>query len=285
MRSRMLIAVRSAFVLCLAAAMVAGCTSAPGEVAQTPVTTRSPDSSATLTTVDWGVTDGLLSVVVRNDSPHTIRLARAIITATDVRGAAIATASAPTGARCCTILNVAPKREYGLYTYLGAGPAQRVHTVRVAFADFSYGPASTVNTLSTSNAHLDTSGSDASVTATFTLAGPGGPYVAGQAFLVDPRGRLVAVISGRFYCIVANKPLRVRMQLFHPVPAGTRVKTVLGYPVPEEITDTAQDLPTCSQSAAHTGSATRTNAPAKAPITARSSRARSTRPRTAGRSS
>jgi hypothetical protein len=73
---------------------------------------------------------------------------------------------------------------------------------------------------------------DAIVHATFTIAGDASGYVVGQAFLGDRRGRLVGVISGRFYCFADGDRRRVRMQLLHPVPPGTRVLRALAYPVP-----------------------------------------------------
>ncbi len=59
-----------------------------------------------------------------------------------------------------------------------------------------------------------------------------GPYLVGQAILENPAGRLVGVISGRFYCYRDGRRARVRMELLRPAPPRTRVRSVLAYSVP-----------------------------------------------------
>lgn len=182
--------------------------------------------------VRWGGQGTRLAMVVRNPTEVEIRYARVLVTALDAQGQSLGTRSAAPGAKCCTVLGLAPGGEFGLFADLGI-PVSRIDQVRITFLDVLTAPvAEAAPQVLVSDPVLSRTPTDAVVTATLTASGPVGPLVAGQAFLADPEGRLVAVISGRFYCFADKTQRRLRMQLLHPVPDGTRVQRVLAHPIP-----------------------------------------------------
>lgn len=180
----------------------------------------------------WGGQGTRLAMVLRNPTQLEIRYARVLVTALDAQGHSLGTRSAAPGAKCCTVLGLAPGDEFGLFADLGI-PVSRIDQVRVTFLDVLTAPVTAAAPrVQVSDPVLSRTPTDAVVTATLTASGPVGPLVAGQAFLTAPDGRLVAVISGRFYCFADKTQRRLRMQLLHPVPAGTRIQRVLAHPIP-----------------------------------------------------
>jgi hypothetical protein len=100
--------------------------------------------------------------------------------------------------------------------------------------------------ITASNVQLNREGD--STVATMYLASDAavGPYVAVQAVLTDRTGeRLVAIVSGRFYCLFPGERLGVRMQLFHPVPVGTGIRQVSVFPIPRDLATVTAALPSC----------------------------------------
>lgn len=237
------------FAIC-AAGLLAGCSGSAESSAPVATGSLAPSHPYGLRVTDWAVNDGLLSVVVHNDSNDTIRSARALITAKDAHGNIIASYSSPLSEKCCTVIELPPGRSFGLYADLGPSAA-RTSGVSVNWLDVSLErDGNTSPRVAVKNISLTTGAGTATVQATFTLQGSGGPYVAGQAFLTDSSGKFVSLISGRFYCFVPGQSRTVRMVLFHPVPAGTRVQRVVGFPLAEGLPGTTVDLPDCTTSRA-----------------------------------
>lgn len=214
----------------------------PTPVTNTPTLTT-PHSSGTTTApasnvpvgprvTGFGVNAGLVFVQVVNDSRRWIRAARVEITARDTQGDVIVSETDALGSRCCTVYSLPPHGVYGLFANL-QGSRVPVASVQVRYLDPSlggrHGPAASVAVL---HPVLSVGDDDAVVRARLVMHGRAGPFVVGQAFLADRRGRLVGVISGRFYCFSPGVPRTVFMHLLHPVPRGTRIVRTVAYPVP-----------------------------------------------------
>ena len=204
----------------------------------TPVTTQTPQPSpsppAGPAVVAWGVDGSTLSVVVANQGALEITDAKVLITALDGSRQAIASTSGTPESKCCTVLSLPPGKRFGLFADFGP-LAARIRGVSVTYLQVHLAPwrPAQAPSVSVSNPVLGTDeDGTAVVTATLSARGATGPYVVGQAFLTDATGRLVGVISGRFYCFADGVSLRRRMQFFHPVPDGTRIAAVAAYPVP-----------------------------------------------------
>ncbi|WGL51003.1 hypothetical protein P5P86_13630 [Nocardioides sp. BP30] len=212
-----------------------GTTSTAASSAALPTSTApaSPIAGAVdLHPLSWGVDGDLLSLVVRNAGTRTVDYARVRITVLDRRGHVITRTTGATGSTCCTVVGLSPGKRFGLFVNLphDAAAVGSVHLdVLPARRRLTDAPAPK---LRVGTATLSRTSTDAVVTARFTAPASIGPYVAGQAFLTDRTGHLVAVISGRFYCFTPGATRVLRMQLLHPVPRGTRISAVLGYAVP-----------------------------------------------------
>ncbi|HEU5008796.1 MAG TPA: hypothetical protein VFT67_17625 [Jatrophihabitantaceae bacterium] len=183
--------------------------------------------------VRFGVQAGMLFVEVENRSTAWIKAARVLITARGAAGDTIVAATGRLGSRCCTIYALPPGRRYGLFVSL-RGSTEPVASVEVTYLDRSVvaGRRGRVSTVAVRHPVLRIRRGDAVVRATLVTRHHTGPYVVGQAFLADRRGRLVGVISGRFYCFRPNAPKTVFMHLLHPVPHGTRIVGTAAYSVP-----------------------------------------------------
>lgn len=184
-----------------------------------------------LQVVAWGHARGQLALVVRNTSARTVAQARVRITATDARGATLLATTGRPGDVCCTITGLAPGADVALF----ADPVARaadVRAVTVAPVSLDAGPATPAASVRAGTPSLQRLAGDTVVTATLVARGNLDGYVAAQAVLVDARGRVAQVISGRFYCFAPGHARTVRLQLFHTVPAGLRVSRVLAQPVP-----------------------------------------------------
>ena len=208
-------------------------TGAPSSLpAPSPPATPQPAPGPAL--VAWGTTDGLLSVVVENQSALEISAAHVLITALDAAGHPVASTSGTAGSKCCTILGLPPRHRFGLFADLGP-LVQRVRGVRVRYLAVHMQPwqPARAGSVAIRDPVLGAEpNGDAVVTATLAATGPVGPYVVGQVFLAGPDGRLVGVISGRFWCFGDGVSRQRRLQLLHPVPPQTRIAGVAAYPVP-----------------------------------------------------
>jgi hypothetical protein len=249
--------VRVAVSIIAIGVLLAACTSAAGVTgagtgADTvgPAATTSapvPTPRATpLRVVRWGVNDEMLSVLVENMTAVEIRSAHVVITARDAHGVIIASVSGPPGALCCTIIGLRPHATFGLFADFGPG------VVRTAHVSVDYSQVSVAarigggRPISASHLRLRRSDGQTLVDAYLGSAVSLGPYVAVQAVLTDHNGtKLVAVISGRFYCLFPGHRLNITMQLFHPVPPGTVVQRVTAFVIPKDLADVTSALPAC----------------------------------------
>lgn len=214
--------------------------SAPPTTAATP---DRPSSSAIpsapttalgdgLRVVSWGQARGQLAVVVRNDGSRAIEQARVRITATDARGDRLLSTSGTAGDVCCTVTGLAPGGRAALFVD-PVPDAAAVRTVVVEPVSLRAAPAVTAS-VSARGPVLQRLPGDTVVSVGLLARGDLSGYVAAQAVLVDPRGRVAQVISGRFYCFEPGRARTVRLHLFHAVPAGLRVGEVLAQPVPAD---------------------------------------------------
>lgn len=183
------------------------------------------------TVTDWGRDGRLLSIVVRNDDAAEIVYARVRVTVLAEDGSPIMHTIGERFSKATTILGLPPGDRYGLALRLPRG-APAVGSVQATYVEHSLRRAHTPTALRIGTPTLSHRRSGAVVSVRFTATGGLPPLVGAQAFLVDRRGRLVAVISGRFYCFGPTTRRTLRMQLLRPVPPHTRVATVLAYPVP-----------------------------------------------------
>ncbi|MEV5000384.1 hypothetical protein [Nocardioides sp. LML1-1-1.1] len=184
-----------------------------------------------LQVVSWGHARGQLALVVRNTSARTVEQARVRITATDARGAVLLSTTGGAGDVCCTVTGLAPGADVALF----ADPLPRpgdVRSVDVDAVSLDAGPATPAASVRAGRATLRRLPDDTVVSAGLVARGDLSGYVAAQAVLVDARGRVAQVVSGRFYCFEPGRPRTVRLHLFHAVPAGLRVQRVLAQPVP-----------------------------------------------------
>jgi hypothetical protein len=188
-------------------------------------------------------------VVVSNVGDATVRSARAIISAEDAFGNVVAAVSAQAGTalgvRCCTIIGLAPGQRYGLYSNVGTR-ISRVKSVSVQYTA-ARTDASNVTSpvLSMSHASLHSDGKQANVYVTVQMSKQVGPYITVQAVLAGPDKKFVGVISGGFYCLAANTKRTIKLQFFHPVPAGSTVDSVVSFPL-DSTTARIEKLKSCN---------------------------------------
>lgn len=208
----------TAGVLVLAA--LAGCSSVPGSGSVPDRARAAPLARVTA----WAVTGGVLSVLVRNPGPRTIASARAVITARDRHGNAVATVSGPATAACCAVADVPAGRSYGLATDLGAA-AVRVRSVSVRYVDLvTASPVSDAAAVEVGEVALQTDTASTVVRASL-MPGVSG-LVRTQAVLTGAAGRLVAVVAGPARCLTAGARQQVVLAFDHRVPAGTVVGSI-----------------------------------------------------------
>lgn len=217
-----------------------------------------PDRSWTrlppvLETVEWAATDGLVSVVVRNDDDRVLRTAEASLRALDSDGALLGTygiSSMGGDSACCTVLSLAPGQEFGLYFAVGPG-ADRIDEVELTYSRLAWGgdgevPAGDPSAAPAQDAAdtgvlraraIDTviQRDQTVVIATVRVGARDLPRALVQAVLRGPDGTLVAVVTGRWSCLAAQSRRRLRMELFQPVPVGTEVDTVTVRPLEDTV--------------------------------------------------
>jgi hypothetical protein len=192
-----------------------------------------------LVTQEWGVVDGMLSVVVRNTTDRTLRSAEAVITARDRNDVLIVSSLEAQDGVCCSVADLPPGQEFGLYVDVG-DPADAISRVDVAYRDVAWAPAdeSQPNTLEVRPVRLDGNGKGAVVVAKVRTDQPMVAQASVQAFLNGPDGAFLAVVAGRWYCFSQGSH-EIRMQLLHPVPDGTTVDRVVIHPVADDPGGTA----------------------------------------------
>lgn len=186
----------------------------------------------------WGVTDGLLSVRVENNSEAMLERADATIVVELADGSSISARGEAPQDLCCTLLDVPPDEDFGLYVDLGER-AEAVEQVEVSYSNLTWAPAEAttkVPSIVLGEPKLaDTEGSTevrVDVTADADLE-----TIAAQVFLHGPDGEFLAVVSGRFRCFTADEPRPIVVELYHPVPDGTVVESMVAYPLTTETAD------------------------------------------------
>lgn len=187
-----------------------------------------------LAVISWGQTSGQLAVVVRNASSRPIERMRVRITARDGDDTTVLSTTGTAPDVCCTIVGLPPGKIFGLFAELDttAGDIARVEVEPVSAA-FGKDGGPEVRAVATGLERYD---GDTVVTAELTAKGTLSGYVAAQAFLTGPDGRVAQVISGRFYCIDgaagSSGTREIRLHLFHTVPKSLRLDRVVAYALP-----------------------------------------------------
>lgn len=185
-----------------------------------------------LTTVDWAVSDGMASLLVRNDTQSTLRRADVLATAVDADGLALASsASMAFQSRCCRAHELPPGATFGFYFYVGE-QQDAVTDVVVTYRNLAWSRAddSPAPLAVGEPVGMTTDEFGAVAVADITVLGSVPiPVTVVQAVLTDADGDLRAVVSGVWKC-TAPGTARIRLQLFHPVPAGTVVSAVSAFP-------------------------------------------------------
>ena len=218
-----------------------------GSQSSEPLESGETRPAAPLETDSWGTVDGMLSVVVKNPAKRTLRYAVATIVARDANGTALGTSStgAPNGT-CCAVADLPPGASYGFYFDLGA-EADQVAEVEMAYRDVAWGApedAETAPPMEATPVGLSAGALGAVVIADVSAPGAAVTQAVAQAYLVGPDGQFLAVVSGRWTCFPAGGSRRIEMQLFHPVPEGTVVDSVVAYPLTDAPRYPAPSCPT-----------------------------------------
>lgn len=239
MRTRLVVALVLVALLGVVGFAGAGCsqlTSRSDDGGDDPSETPGAASaSPILVTRDWGVVDGMLSVVVQNTTDRTLHSADAVISARDDSDVLVASSLEGPSDDCCTLTDLPPGQKFGLYLDIGDSAAG-ISRVDVAYRDVAWvpdGQEATANPLVARPVRLDGNGSGAIVVADVRASVPMVSTASVQAFLDGPDGRFLAVVAGRWYCFSRGSH-EIRMQLEHPVPAGTTVESVVVHPVADD---------------------------------------------------
>jgi hypothetical protein len=213
--------------------VLVGCSPGTSRVVPSPQPQAPPPAVRPVEVLRHGVTGGLLSVEIANPNDG-VGLLRTGFTlrAYSATGTLLGRGGAGrVGDRCCTIFVLPPRGTHGLYVELGPYAA-RVARVEVEPRSPVWvpWPPRDEPAVVASLAHLTaTSPAVVSVTVRRTAGAVADASV--QAFLEDADGRLVAVVSALVRC-VPSTGRTVPLELFRPVPAGTRVGRVVAYAVP-----------------------------------------------------
>lgn len=223
-----------------------GCSAIDDTLGETEVGSVEASETSSLSLVvtrQWGVVDGLLSVVVENVTDRTLRYAEGVITARTDDNEVIA-ASLEIDGSCCEVVDLAPGEEYGFYLDVG-DRASEISRVDVGYRNLAWVPAGEASAgspgVEAAPVRLDRDASGAVVRAELVSDGPYDEVVA-QAFLTDEAGEFLAVVSGRWSCLVDGRRA-IRMQLFRPLPKGAQVDRVTVHPVSDDPTRERPDCP------------------------------------------
>lgn len=242
---------------CVAVAVAigsSGCSDLRAQLEGAEVVSPSLDSSyaavpTVLETSEWSVTDGLVSVIVRNDSDRDLRTAEVTMTARDDNGEVLGTYGASSmggDSACCTVQALAPGEEFGLYFAVGEG-SERIDDVELTYSRLSWAQEP-----SDSPAPDGAEGPERPdvraratdfviqqqqtvVRATVEVGDEDIPRALVQAVLRGRSGKLIAVVTGRWSCFEADTTRRIRMELFQPVPLGTGVDSVSIRPLTDAV--------------------------------------------------
>lgn len=233
-----------AAVLVVGTLGLGGCTQISDQLDSAQVAEPSGGTSARpiLVTRHWGVVDGMLSVVVQNTTDRTLRYAEGVVTARSGEDVLLATSTDATDTGCCGVVDLPPGQQYGFYLDVGSDTADQISRVDVAYRDISWGPASEAADTPSIAARprgLERNKTGSVVVAELNTDDPVTEVVA-QAFVTDRDGQFLAVVSGRWRCL-RQGDREIRMQLFHPLPAGAQVDRVVVHRVLDDPTTSAPD--------------------------------------------
>ena len=221
-----------AVALVLTGLLTSGCSTIRAQVdGSTRADAASIEVPPVLETAEWAVNDGLVSVVVRNDDVRVLRTATVALQGIDEDGVLVGvwdTDSMAGESVCCTVLDLEPGEEFGLYFAIG-DDAERIEEVDLSFSQISWAQAGDPAAEPVASAlPQDTMlGPDRTVvTARVETGEQDVPRALVQAVLRGRSGRLIAVVTGRWSCFEAGEVRRIRIELFQRVPVGTAVDTV-----------------------------------------------------------
>lgn len=240
-KARWTVAVVLGATVLVACTMVAsprdGGESVPPPLMDPPPTLDLPAAEAApevLPVTSWGGTGHDLAVVVANDTGAAITQAQVTIVGLDGADQPVTLSSGTPGDPCCSIVGLPPEGQYGLFAHLER-PVDELGDVEVRIDSVVLDADEPEDRVEVGRASLELTRDDAVVTASLRPRGAVGPYVVGQAVLVDDDDRPVGVISGRFYCFDDRSRRDVRMELLRPAPAGTSIGQVMAYPIPADV--------------------------------------------------
>lgn len=222
------------------AALLSGCTDLQAQIEGRELSERQPDSLAppVLATEEWAASDGLVSVIVRNDDDRVLATAEVTLTGIDAEGQLVGTwgGSAMAGdTACCTVVDLGPGEEYGLYFAAGED-AERVDEVELEFANIAWGgvpDADREPAVTGTGVRAVLERERTVVRAVLDVGVDDVPRAVVQAILRGRSGKLIAVVTGRWSCLEAGTTRRIQMELFQPVPPGTGVDSVVVRPLEE----------------------------------------------------
>ncbi len=206
-----------------------------------PVTSSSKDSPV-LVTQQWGVVDGMLSVLVTNTTTRTLHYAEADITARSNANELVGTSRTSTDGRCCAVIDLPPGEKFGFYFDVGPD-GSTVSEVDVVYRDVTWAEdVEPTTTFTATPTGVETNSVGAVVLADVRTKGGPAAQATAQAFINDANGDFLAVVSGRWDCFT-NGLRKIRMQFFHELPPGAVVDSVTVHPVSG---DPARPDPECS---------------------------------------
>ncbi len=246
--------VRRLGLACAAVAVAigsSGCSDLRAQLEGAEVVEPSVDASyaalpAVLETAEWSVTDGLVSVIVRNDTDRDLRTAEVTMTARDENGEVLGTygtSSMGGDSSCCTVQSLAPGEEFGLYFAVGEG-SDRIDDVELTYSRLAWAqkPSGSPSPEASAGTEVRARATDfviqqdqTVVRATVEVGEEDIPRALVQAVLRGRSGKLIAVVTGRWSCFEADSTRRIRMELFQPVPLGTGVDSVSIRPIGDAV--------------------------------------------------
>ncbi len=246
--------VRRLGLACAAVAVAigsSGCSDLRAQLEGAEVVEPSVDASyaalpTVLETAEWSETDGLVSVIVRNDTDRDLRTAEVTMTARDENGEVLGTygtSSMGGDSSCCTVQSLAPGEEFGLYFAVGEG-SDRIDDVELTYSRLAWAqkPSGSPSPEASAGTEVRARATDfviqqdqTVVRATVEVGEEDIPRALVQAVLRGRSGKLIAVVTGRWSCFEADSTRRIRMELFQPVPLGTGVDSVSIRPIGDAV--------------------------------------------------
>jgi hypothetical protein len=211
----------------------AGCSQISAQMNGVTVTSAptEPPAQPILVTRDWGVVDGMLSVVVKNTIGRTLHSADAVVSARDENDVLVATSLEGPEGGCCPVVDLPPGQQFGFYLDVGDSASEISH-VDVAYRNVAWAAANAVteNPLRAHPVRLESDASETVVVADVQSTAAMVPQASVQAFLTGPAGEFVAVVAGRWFCFSEGHH-EIRMRLLHAVPSGTTIDRIVIRPV------------------------------------------------------